>query len=233
MTPDKTDEPAARARPKVRPLIAIDGPAGSGKSTIARAVAERLGLERLDTGAMYRAVTLLALRSGVDPANADQVERLAGAMSLEVGDTVILNGEDVTSEIRTARVDSAVSQASAHPGVRAQLVRRQREWGAGHEGGVVEGRDIGTVVFPDSDLKIYLTADPVERARRRSDQVKASGAVDAVPVAESVVVAELARRDRFDSSRATSPLQIAEDAIVVDSTKMSVDEVVEEVLSHL
>ncbi|MGO9910157.1 MAG: (d)CMP kinase [Acidimicrobiales bacterium] len=219
------------SRPK--PLIAIDGPAGSGKSTIARAVADRLGLERLDTGAMYRAVTLLALRAGVDPGNADQVAGLTASMTVTVGDRVILNGEDVTSEIRTGRVDSAVSQASAHPDVRAHLVRLQRQWGAAHGGGVVEGRDIGTVVFPDADLKIYLTADPAERARRRSDQVRASGGAAHGPVAESAVVAELARRDTFDTSRATSPLQAAEDAIVVDSTKMSVDEVVEEVLSHL
>ncbi len=219
------------SRPK--PLIAIDGPAGSGKSTIARAVADRLGLERLDTGAMYRAVTLLALRAGVDPGNADQVAGLAASMTVTVGDRVILNGEDVTSEIRTGRVDSAVSQVSAHPDVRAHLVRLQRRWGAAHGGGVVEGRDIGSVVFPDADLKIYLTADPAERARRRSDQVRASGGAAHGPVAESAVVAELARRDTFDTSRATSPLQAAEDAIVVDSTKMSVDEVVEEVLSHL
>jgi cytidylate kinase len=214
----------------VTPLIAIDGPGGSGKSTVARAVAERLGLERLDTGAMYRAVTLLALRNG-GPHRAGGVgshERVGGApdepairelattMALEVADRVILNGEDVTDAIRTSEVDRAVSEVAALPAVRLELVRRQRAWADAHGGGVVEGRDIGSVVFPDADLKVYLTADAEVRARRRE-----------------VAHDALARRDGLDSSRVMSPLQVAPGAIVVDSTDMSVDEVVEEVISRL
>ncbi len=214
-------------------LIAIDGPGGSGKSTVSRAVASRLGLEWLDTGAMYRAVTLLALRAGVELGDGERVAALARSMIIEMGETVVLNGDDVTLDIRSVQVDSGVSQVAAHPAVRAELVRRQREWGESHGGGVVEGRDIGTVVFPDADLKIYLTADPRERARRRADQLSASAWGTGKRSDEQATGAELARRDAHDSNRSESPLQAAEDAIVVDSTEMSVDDVVEEVLSRL
>jgi cytidylate kinase len=209
-------------------LVAIDGPAGSGKSTIAAAVAARLGVERLDTGAMYRAVTLLVLRAGADPSDAATATRLARSMRIELGERVTLDGEDVTEAIRTEAVDEAVSVVSAHPGVRAELVRRQREWRDLHGGGVVEGRDIGSVVFPDADLKVYLTAEPTERARRRAGQ--RPGATRGAPEHS---VAELVRRDTLDATRRASPLQVAEGAIVVDSTGLTVDEVVEEVLSHL
>jgi cytidylate kinase len=220
----------------VSPLVAIDGPAGSGKSTIAAALAERLGLARLDTGAMYRAVTLLVLREGVDPGDGAAAARLARGVDLEVGDRVLMGGEDVTLAIRGEDVDAAVSRVAAHPEVRAELVRRQREWGERHGGGVVEGRDIGSVVFPHADVKIYLTAEPEERARRRVDQRRQLGG--AVPTAAermdvSDAVTDLTRRDALDSGRAVSPLQVAEDAIVVDSTDLTVDEVVEEVLRHL
>ncbi|MHB8244941.1 MAG: (d)CMP kinase [Acidimicrobiales bacterium] len=213
-------------------LIAIDGPAGSGKSTIARAIASRLGLERLDTGAMYRAVTLLVLRSGADPSDAGPATELAREMTIELGDRVILNGEDVTRAIRCAAVDAAVSAVSVHAAVRAELVGRQRDWKASHGGGVVEGRDIGSVVFPEADLKIYLTADPAERARRREEQRGAPGE-QGETVAASDALETLARRDAFDAGRAASPLRVPEGAIVVDSTTLSVDEVVEEVLKHL
>lgn len=208
------------------PLVAIDGPAGSGKSTIARLVAERLGLERLDTGAMYRAVTLLALRAGIDLTDEAAAGELARAMSLSVGERVMANSDDVTDAIRSPEVDAAVSCVAAHPAVRTELVRRQREWAAAHAGGVVEGRDIGSVVFPGADLKIYLTADVAERARRRAAERPADHATDGG-------AAELDRRDQLDSNRQVSPLQVPDGAIVVDSTGLSIDEVVREVLSHL
>ncbi len=215
------------------PLIAIDGPAGSGKSTVAAAVAGRLGLARLDTGAMYRAVTLLVLRAGADPGDAGQAGELAASMVLSLGEQVLLDGEDVTAAIRTPAVDAAVSAVSAHPGVRAELVARQRAWAAAHGGGVVEGRDIGSVVFPDADLKVYLTADPGERARRRVDQRGAVPTGLEVAEAPAEALAALAARDAYDSGRPTSPLTVPDGAIVVDSTHLSVDAVVEEVLRHL
>lgn len=210
------------------PIVAIDGPAGSGKSTVARAVASRLGLERLDTGAMYRALTLLVLRRGVDPGDEVSVSALAESMDLEVGERVTLEGEDVSEAIRSAEVDGAVSVVAAQPAVRRELVRRQRAWADAHGGGVVEGRDIGSVVFPEAEVKVYLTADPAERARRRLDQRGGGGEPAIASTAE-----ELGRRDRIDSGRSASPLVVAEGAIVVDSTHMSIEEVVEEVCSHL
>lgn len=212
-------------------VIAIDGPGGSGKSTVARAVADRLGYRHLDTGAMYRAVTLLALRAGV-VGDEDATVRLAKDMSLEVNGTVVLNGEDVTVAIRRPDVDATVSEVSAEPEVRANLVLRQREWAAVGDGAVVEGRDIGSVVFPDARLKVYLTADPAERARRRLQQLAPWGDQDPASSAGETA-ASLSRRDDLDTSRSASPLKVADGAIVVDSTGRSVDEVVEEVLSYL
>jgi CMP/dCMP kinase len=217
-------------------VIAIDGPAGSGKSTVARAVADRLGCRHLDTGAMYRAVTLLALRSGA-VGDGEAAAALARGMKLEVNGDVLLDGDDVTSAIRSAEVDAAVSEVSSHPLVRAELVARQREWAAEAGGGVVEGRDIGSVVFPDARLKVYLTAHPEERARRRaqqfgqSDELMPDGAADGAEVGEAA--AALAKRDDLDSSRAASPLLVADGAIVMDSTGRAIDDVVEEVLSYL
>lgn len=213
-------------------VIAIDGPAGSGKSTVATALAARLGLRRLDTGAMYRAVTLLAMRSGIDLADDEACAGLAREMTLEVGDAIVLNGEDVSAAIRTPEVDAVVSAVAAHPAVRAELVQRQRSWIEAHVGGVVEGRDIGSVVAPGATVKVYLTADPDERARRRAIQHAGSPAI-ANEAAAGATEAAISRRDDLDSSRAVSPLMIAEGAIVVDTTGRSVDDVVEEVLSHL
>jgi len=213
-------------------VIAIDGPAGAGKSTLARAVAERLGRRHLDTGAMYRAVTLLALRSGV-VGDAVRSADLARHMALEVDGAVVLNGEDVTVAIRSPEVDDAVSEVSAHGLVRTELVRRQRQWAAQWGDVVVEGRDIGSVVFPDARLKVYLTAHPIERARRRAEQLPKAGAGAEGPIAVGEAGAALSRRDDLDSSRAASPLLVADGAIVVDSTGRAVDEVVEEVLSYL
>jgi len=198
-------------------LVAIDGPAGAGKSTVAMAVAENLGLERLDTGAMYRAVAALALERGVAPDDAVAVAALAAAADIVVGRQVTIDGIDVTHKIRSAEVGRAVSLVAANPDVRAQLVRRQRDWADTHGGGVVEGRDIGSVVFPGAEVKVYLTASPEERARRRNDEAPEG----------------VARRDRIDSTRDASPLRQADDAHHLDTTGRTVQDVVEEVLSWL
>jgi 3-phosphoshikimate 1-carboxyvinyltransferase len=198
-------------------VVAIDGPAGAGKSTVSRAVAGRLGIERLDTGAMYRAVAALALARGIAPDDVEAVAVLADAAVIQAAGAVVIDGLDVTDVIRSPEVGRAVSLVAANPGVRAALVARQRDWVAVHGGGVVEGRDIGSVVFPDAELKVYLTASPEERARRRHDETP-----DGV-----------ARRDHIDSTRAASPLMEAPDAHLLDTTGRSVQTVVEEVLSWL
>jgi cytidylate kinase len=205
-------EPARR-----RPVIAIDGPAGSGKSTVSRALSERLGLDRLDTGAMYRAVTWAALDRGTDPGDRAAVAELARGLEITVEDKVSAGGTDVTEAIRGPEVNAAVSVVAANPDVRAELVERQRRWVEGRDGAVVEGRDIGSVVLPGADLKVFLTASADERARRRAEEAPEA----------------MARRDRIDRTRTTSPLEIAEGARVVDTTGRSVDEIVEEVISWL
>lgn len=200
-------------------VIAIDGPAGSGKSTVAQAVAERLGLEYLDTGAMYRAVAFAVLRAGGDPADAAFAASVARTIALEVEPgRVTVDGADATVEIRGPAVTRAVSAVAANPDVRAELVARQRDWAARRGGGVLEGRDIGTVVFPDAELKVYLTAEPDERALRR--------AREAVDLDYDAVAADLTRRDRIDSTRRADPLTAAEDAVRIDTTGLSVAEVV-------
>jgi CMP/dCMP kinase len=199
------------------PVIAIDGPAGSGKSTVSRALAARLGIERLDTGAMYRAVAWATLDRAIDPADRESVADVARSIDIAVGDTVYVDGTDVTAAIRGPEVSAAVSAVAANPDVRSVMVNRQREWAAVHGGGVIEGRDIGSVVFPGADLKIYLTATAEERARRRPEE-----GADAV-----------ARRDRIDSTRRVSPLGVAEGARVVDTTDRRVEDIVEEVVAWL
>lgn len=200
-------------------VVAIDGPAGAGKSTIARALARRLGVPYLDTGAMYRAVTHAALRDGVQPNDVGAVTHLAGVSSIDVGeDCVTVDGVDVTREIRSDRINQAVSHVAAISGVRTVLREQQRAWVAAHGGGVVEGRDIGTVVFPDATLKVFLTASPEVRARRR---VAESGG-DVEAIARSI-----AERDRLDSSRVDSPLMTADGSITVDTSDLSIDQVVE------
>jgi cytidylate kinase len=203
-------------------VIAIDGPAGAGKSTVGRAVAARLGLEYLDTGAMYRAVTFAALRRGIDPADDDDVAVLAGAVEMTLdGPSVIVDGVDATVEIRGREVTAAVSAVAANGRVRAELVRRQRAWVEAHGGGVVEGRDIGSVVFPEATLKLFVTASPRVRAERRVAEIGG----DVADVEASII-----ERDRKDSTRAESPLTETSDAVTVDTSGLSIDEVVERVL---
>lgn len=203
-------------------VVAIDGPAGSGKSTVARAVAERLGMDYLDTGAMYRAVTFKAIRRGADPEDQAEVARLATDMTLEVAGRVMVDGIDATIEVRSPEVTRAVSVVAANLAVRKELVRRQREWAVEHGGGVVEGRDIGTVVFPEAPVKVYMTASDEERAQRRSKEM--------LDMHYDEVAADIARRDHVDSTREYAPLMVAPDAVMVDTTTSTVDEVVQLVL---
>ena len=210
-------------------VVAIDGPSGSGKSTIARGVAGELHLRVLDTGAMYRAIALAVLEAGValddEPACAALARKLD--VRVEAGVTT-LDGRDVSLEIRGPEVTAAVSSVSAHPEVRSVLVAHQREWVAGHGGGVVEGRDIGTVVFPAAPLKIFLTATDDERARRRQrDEVASERAV-----AVDDVRASMARRDQLDSNRPASPLRAAADAVRIDTTTRGVTDIVAEVVTR-
>jgi len=214
-----------------RGQITLDGPSGTGKSSVARAVAARLGAAYLDTGAMYRAATVAVLDAGVDPEDADAVARVVAGATIEVGTTagaelVLVDGVDVAQRIRGAEVTRTVSPVSAVPAVRRQLVDQQRSLVAAADAVVVEGRDIGTVVLPDATLKIYLTAAPEVRAQRRAGQLGIRSAAEVAALAE-----DLRRRDEYDSSRADSPLRPAPDAVVVDSTHLDrravVDRVVE------
>jgi cytidylate kinase len=211
--------------------IAVDGPAGTGKSTVSRGLARALHARYLDTGAMYRIVTLAVLRSGIDLADANAIGAVAAEADLAVGfdpdeDRSYLGGEDVSAEIRGDAVTKAVSAVSAVPAVRTRLVQRQRELADGPGSVVVEGRDIGTVVLPDADVKIFLTASAQERARRRNDQNVAAG----LPGDYASVLTDVQRRDHLDSTRAVSPLRAADDAIVVDSSDMTQHEVIAHLL---
>lgn len=212
----------------MRPLIiAIDGPSGAGKGTIARAIAKELGYRHIDSGAMYRAVGWKAIRQDVPLDDEAAVAALAERSRIDVSSTAItIDDADVTRAIRTPEIDRAAAAVARLPRVRAVLVDRQRQLGAG--GGIVmEGRDIGTVVFPDADLKVYLDASPEERARRRSVDPAHTG----VPAAVSEVATLLTQRDEQDRTRTASPLLVAKDAVVVDTTGKSVDKVVEEVMT--
>jgi cytidylate kinase len=207
-------------------IIAIDGPAGAGKSTVARRLAERLGVRYLDTGAMYRAVTFAALRRGLDPTDADDVAKLVPDLEISVVDsTVEVDGVDASIEIRGPEVTRAVSAVAANPTVRAELRRRQQEWAASHDGGVIEGRDIGSVVFPDAELKVYLTAHPEVRASRRAGEVR--------DLDYEAVAADIARRDALDQGREHSPLTQAEGAVEVDTTDRSIDQIVDHIMGLL
>jgi len=206
-----------------RLVIAIDGPSGAGKSTVGRALAERLGYTFLDTGSMYRAVALRALREGLDLDSEQAIAALAEQCEialLDFGRRVLLDGEDVTAAIRSQGVAAAAARVSVHPAVRSHMVARQRRMGEG--GGVVaDGRDIGTVVFPRAALKIFLDADPAERAVRRQRELAATGVCAALADVER----ETRERDRSDTTREASPLQAAPDAVRVDTTALSLDAV--------
>jgi cytidylate kinase len=215
-------------------VIAIDGPAGSGKSSVSRAVATRLGLNYLDTGAMYRAITWAVLEAGIDPDDADAVAGFIEDPSMPsvvsgvdpANPTIAVGGVDVADPIRTARVTDAVSAVSAVPSVRSHLVERQRRYVADSAPGiVVEGRDIGSVVLPDADLKVFLTAEPSVRAQRRAAE-RLDGHAPSIDATESALIT----RDARDSTRAVSPLARAYDAIEVDTSAMTFDAVVDAVV---
>lgn len=204
-------------------VIAIDGPAGSGKSTVGRLLANRLGLTYLDTGAMYRGVAFAVLRQGIDLEDPEAVADVACKVDLRIEEKVVLvDGVDATTEIRGPEVSAAVSAVAANSKVREELRERQRAWAGAHGGGVIEGRDIGSVVFPDALLKVYLTADPEVRANRRAVEI---GADDAGEVAN-----DMARRDAADSRRSDSPLVEPDGAVNIDSTHLGIDNVVDLIL---
>ncbi len=214
-------------------VIAIDGPAASGKSTTAKRLAERLGVLPIDTGAMYRAVTLVTLEAGIDPHDQKKVEEIAQHLEIqqvfENGEVrTFVNGQDRSRDLRTPEINRWVSLVSSYPGVRRSLVEKQRAM-AKRGGVVLEGRDIGTVVLPDADLKIFMVASPEERARRRWKELQEAGME--IPFEE--VLQEILRRDHLDSTRADSPLKKAEDAVVLDTTNLTIQEQVEAILELL
>ena len=205
-------------------VIAIDGPAGAGKSTVARQVSTATGLRYLDTGAMYRCVALEVQNSATDPHNAEAVGKIAREVKVIIErDAAKLNGVDVTSDIRSTEINAIVSIIAAHTPVRDAMREQQRRWIQAQQGGVVEGRDIGTVVFPDAILKVFLTASPEVRAERRVGQT--GGDIAAV-------AASIAERDHLDSTRLDSPLRPSDGSVIVDSSNKTIEEVVAEIVSH-
>ena len=205
-------------------VIAIDGPAGAGKSTVARQVSTATGLRYLDTGAMYRCVALEVQNTATDPNDADTVGKIAREVSVVIErDAAKLNGVDVSSEIRSSEINAIVSVIAAHTPVRDAMREQQRRWIQAQKGGVVEGRDIGTVVFPDAILKVFLTASPEVRAERRVGQT--GGDIKAV-------AASIAERDHLDSTRLDSPLRPSDGSVIVDSSNRTIEEVVAEIVSH-
>ena len=203
-------------------MVAIDGPAGAGKSTIARELASKLNLPYLDTGAMYRGITCAALRRGIDVNDVGAVAQLALSTVLDISDNaLVVDGLDATQDIRGEAVTRAVSAVAANSGVRTELRERQRNWVAERGGGVVEGRDIATVVFPDARLKVFLTASPLVRAQRRVAQI--GGDVEQI-------ARDIAERDHKDSTRSDSPLRESENSLYVDTSDRSISDVVNEIV---
>jgi cytidylate kinase len=209
-------------------IIAIDGPSGAGKGTVARTLAARLGFRHVDTGAMYRAVAWKARHDGVDLDNAEAVAAVARQAALDLDRGVAIDGHDVTQAIRTPEIDAAAAVVARHPGVRAALVDRQRQYRTG-DGLVMEGRDIGTVVFPAADVKLYLDAAPEERARRRAEDPAHAAGRETRDV-EGIAQA-LEARDRSDRTRTASPLTMAPDAVYIDTTGLTIDQVMARVLA--
>jgi len=216
-------------------IIAIDGPAASGKSTVAKEVAKRLGYKYIDTGAMYRAVTWKALKEKVDITNEDALVALARGSQIDISDlknnhfSITIDGDDVTEAIRSPKVSAAVSTVSKVPGVRAALVKKQRSFADLYPNIVMDGRDIGTVVFPDAEVKIFLKASAAERAKRRYRELKEKGhKVDLAAVERDIVT-----RDKIDSTRATAPLMKAPDATVIDTTNMTIGQVVQKIIDAI
>jgi cytidylate kinase len=209
-------------------VVAIDGPSGVGKSTVSHAVAARMGLSYLDTGATYRAATLAIVRAGIDVRSESEVLSELGRHGIDYTDIgIVLDGESVAFDVRSDEVTRNVSAVSAHPEVRAEIVEIQRQWVDNRDGhAVVEGRDIGTVVFPDAPLKIYLTASPLVRATRRSGDAEASGK------SVQAIADEIEARDHADSTRKASPLRPADDAIVIDTSDFTAAQVVDKIVAH-
>lgn len=214
-------------------IIAIDGPAGSGKTTTAKALAKRLGILYLDTGATYRALTLAAMRQGVDTSDSAALEKLARNLSLAIrGDSVYLDGVDVSREIRTPLIDKNISAVVAHPAVRKVMVELQRRLvsqGSNKLSWVVEGRDITTVVFPEADYKFYLDADPKCRAERRFKELQGKQ----IDIGLKEVAADLYKRDSADKNRDVGALKVSEDAVVIDTTDLSIEGTVEVILKYI
>jgi cytidylate kinase len=209
-----------------RIVVAIDGPSGSGKSTIARRLADRLQFTYIDPGAMYRAVALWGVRQSVGWDDMHRTEQLAVAAEIELAPgRISLNGEDVTQSIRTPEVSNGASKIAVIPGVRRAMVAKQREMGQ-RTSVVMEGRDIGTVVFPNADVKVFLDANPLERVRRRLIELRAKGD----PITEAELTAQMKERDLRDSTRSDAPLAQAPDAVYLDSTGMTIDQVEEAIL---